>query len=59
MKINRLNAPGYDNGLMTRRERKIVKGDWSEPAKDPLMVKSVFSLEHKDEKTVNIRTYLG
>jgi len=50
MKINRLNAPGYDNGLMTRRERKIVKGDWSEPAKDPLMVKSVFSLEHKDSE---------
>ena len=48
MKISRLNAQGYGDGLMTWREKETVKGDRYEPAKNPPMVKSVFSLEHKD-----------
>ena len=44
---------------MNCREKEIVKGDWCEPAKDPPMVKSVFSLKHKDDELVNSRTYLG
>ena len=32
------------------RKEKTVKGDRCNPAKDPPMVKSVFSLEHKDGK---------
>ena len=59
MRINRLNVSGYNNGLMTRREKKTVKGDRGEPAKDHLMVKSIFSLEHKDGELVNHKTYLG
>ena len=30
--------------------KKTVKGDQGEHAKDPLMVKLVFSLEHKDSE---------
>ena len=41
------------------KKERTVKGDWCNSAKDSSMVKLVFSLEHKDEKTVNIRTYLG
>ena len=45
---------------MTWRERKkTIKGDRGELAKDPLTVKSIFSLEHKDSEFVNGKTYLG
>ena len=32
------------------KKKRIIKGDWCDPAKDPLTVKSVFSLGHKDGK---------
>ena len=41
------------------KKERSVKGDWCNSAKDSSMVKSVFSLEHKDEKTMNSPTYLG
>ena len=41
------------------KKERIVKGDRCYLAKDLLMVKSVFSLEHKDGKNVNSRTYFG
>ena len=42
-----------------KKKEKTVKGDRCNLAKDPLMVKPSFSLEHKDEKNVNSRTYFG
>ena len=33
-----------------KRKEKNVKGDQCNTAKDPLTIKSVLSLEHKDEK---------
>lgn len=41
-----------------KRKKKIVKDDRGEPTKDLSTVKSVFFLEHKDNKWVNSRTYL-
>ena len=41
------------------RKGKTVKGDRCELAKDSLTVKSVFSLEHKDDEMPNSRTYLS
>ena len=38
---------------------KTIAADRGEPAKDLLIVKSVFSLEHNCSKWVNSRTYLG
>ena len=38
---------------------KIIEADRGEPAKDPLIVKLVFSIEHNCSKWVNSRTYLG
>ena len=38
---------------------KTIEADRGEPAKDLLIVKSVFSLEHNYSKWVNSRTYLG
>ena len=38
---------------------KTIVADRGEPAKDLLIVKSVFSLEHNCSKWVNSRTYLG
>ena len=37
-------------------KKETVKSDWCELAKNPLMVKSVFSLEHKDGELVSSRT---
>ena len=48
MKISRLNALGYGDGLMTWKEKETVKGDRYELANGPLTIKSIFSLEHKD-----------
>ena len=31
-----------------KNKERTIKGDWCDPAKDSLMVKSVFSLGHKD-----------
>ena len=31
-------------------KERTIKGDRCEPAKDPLMIKSVFFLKHKDGK---------
>ena len=33
-----------------KMEERSVKGDWCNPTKDPSMVKSVFSLGHKDRE---------
>ena len=41
------------------KKERTIKGDRCNLAKDPLTVKSVLSIEHKDEKTMNSRTYLG
>ena len=44
------------------KKERTVKGDQHNQrnlAKDPLTVKSVFSLEHKEGKIVNGDTYLG
>ena len=60
LKINRLNVSGYADDLKKWRERKrTVKGDRGELAKEPSKVKSVFSLEHKDNEYVNSKTYIG
>ena len=32
------------------KKERTVKGDWCDPAKDPPMVKSIFSLGHKGRK---------
>ena len=32
------------------KKERTIKGDRCDPAKDPLMIKSVFSLGHKDGK---------
>ena len=31
-------------------KERTIKGDQCEPAKDPLMIKSVFSIGHKERK---------
>jgi len=41
------------------KKERTIKGDRCNLAKDPSAVKLVFSLEHKDVKTMNGRTYLG
>ena len=42
------NALGYGGGfLVLKRKERTIKGDWCNPAKDPLTVKSIFSLVHK------------
>ena len=38
---------------------KTIKANRGELAKDPLIVKSVFSLKHNCIKWMNSRTYLG
>ena len=49
---------GYgDDFLILKRKERIVKSDQCNLAKDPLMVKLVFSLEHKDGELVNNKTY--
>ena len=51
---------GYDNGfLVLKRKERTVKGDRCNPTKDSHMVKSVFSLEHKEGKIMNGGAYLG
>jgi len=42
-----------------KRKKVTIKGDWDELAKDPLTVKSVFSLEHKGSEWMNSSMYLG
>ena len=32
------------------KKERTIKGDRCDPAKDPLMIKSIFSLGHKDGK---------
>jgi len=32
------------------KKKRTIKGDWCDPTKDSLTVKSVFSLGHKDGK---------
>ena len=59
MRISKLNAPSFVDSLMTWREKKTVKGDRSELVKDLPIVKSIFSLEHKDGESMNNKTYLG
>ena len=42
------NALGYGGGfLVLKRKERTIKGDWCNPAKDPLTIKSIFSLVHK------------
>ena len=45
--------------LGPKKKEKNVKGDRCYPAKDPPMVKSVFSLEHKDGKLSIAELTLG
>ena len=45
--------------MSPKKKERTVKGDQRNLAKDPLTVKSVFSLEHKEGKIVNGDTYLG
>ena len=48
--------------MSPKKKERTVKGDQRNQrnlAKDPLTVKSVFSLEHKEGKIVNGDTYLG
>ena len=42
----------------SKKKERTVKGNWCNPAKDPPTIKSIFSLERKDGKKVNDRTYL-
>ena len=42
-----------------KRKRKTVKGDRCKSAKDSSTVKSIFSVEHKDDDFMNNGTYLG
>ena len=54
------NASGYGDGfLVLKRKERTVKGDRCNPTKDPLTIKSVFSLEHKERKILNSGTCLG
>ena len=54
------NALDYGDGfLVLKRKERTVKGDQCNPAKDPPMVRSIFSLEHKEEKILNGGTYLS
>ena len=57
-RISRLNVLSSDDGLMTWRGKNIVKSDQGKLAKDLPIVKSIFSLEHKDGESVNNKTYL-
>ena len=43
----------------SKKKERTVKGNWSNPAKDPPTIKSISSLEHKDGELVSSRTYLG
>ena len=43
----------YDNGCSPEKKERNVKGDQCDLAKDLSMVKSVFSLGHKDGKIVD------
>ena len=45
--------------LWSERKEKTIKGDWCNPAKNPSMVKLVFSLEYKDEKLLIVELTLG
>ena len=45
--------------MIPEKKERTIKGDQCNPAKDPLTVKSVFSLKHKEEKIMNGNTYLG
>jgi len=44
------NASDFGNGYRSWNKERIVMGDRCNPAKDLPMVKSVFSLEHKEGK---------
>ena len=45
--------------VSSEKKERIVKGDRCNLTKCPSTIKSAFSLEHKDGKTMNSRTYLG
>ena len=54
------NALDYGDGfLVLKRKERTVKGDQCNLAKDPPTVRSIFSLEHKEEKILNGGTYLS
>ena len=54
------DASSYsDVFLVLKRKERTVKGDWCNLAKDPLMVNSIFSLEHKDGKLWIVELTLG
>ena len=42
--------PAMVMAISPEKNERTVKGYWCDPTKDPLMVKSVFSLEHKNGK---------
>ena len=45
--------------MSPKKKERTIKSDQCNSAKDPLTVKSVFSLEHKEGRIVNDNTYLG
>ena len=55
-----MNAPGF-NGLMitwkTWKERHQIKGDWGEPAKNPPILKLVFSRTQEFQLLGIVKTY--
>ena len=54
------NALDYGDGfLVLKRKERTVKGDQCNLVKDPPTVRSIFSLEHKEEKILNGGTYLS
>ena len=59
-KISRLNAPGF-NGLEIglKRKKHQIKGNQGEPAKNPPMLKLVFSLELKNSNFRSGRNLLS
>ena len=45
--------------LGPERKEKTVKGEWCNLAKDPLTIKLIFSLEHKDRKLWTVELTSG
>ena len=58
--ISMMNASRFNGGLMTRKEKKrLSKVIGGKPAKNPSIVKSIFSLGLKFSEWMNGRMYLG
>lgn len=58
--ISRLYALNFNGGLVTwKRKKEAIKGDQSEPAKDPSTAKSDSSLGLKYNEWMNSNAYLS